>query len=318
MNCLLSLNSQELVKEFVMKDEVWRDWLASALVWDGQNIPPRGRRISASGGYEHGGDVGSSGASAPEESRGRGTVGDKGRATIMAWEPIVGAWGVDSLCSPRTPRSSHIGLAVGQSLDGPDGNVGRSHIISSRKRLRVLRSPTSTGSHNTNSVDVDGRKRWDIPLFPDLNNPEIIPAGSSDEDSSRDLMQEDGVARTSVGSVVLETTGSPENIEEEVADTIDIGVKNWGSRKGPAWQDMGLDNLWIGSGFGRRKIRGAPNSDSEVVELSRLQASLSAYNWSPARDRWKWGLEDSGEFSVSSIKFITNFIKTLRNFVAGW
>ncbi|KAI3802224.1 hypothetical protein L1987_30354 [Smallanthus sonchifolius] len=39
MKCLVSLNSQKLVKEFVLKEDLWRDRLTSVLVWDGQEIP---------------------------------------------------------------------------------------------------------------------------------------------------------------------------------------------------------------------------------------------------------------------------------------
>ncbi|KAI3800770.1 hypothetical protein L1987_28864 [Smallanthus sonchifolius] len=39
MKCLISLNSPELVKEFVLKQDTWKDHLSSAEVWDGQEMP---------------------------------------------------------------------------------------------------------------------------------------------------------------------------------------------------------------------------------------------------------------------------------------
>ncbi|KAI3792999.1 hypothetical protein L1987_35611 [Smallanthus sonchifolius] len=39
MKCLISLNSPELVKDFVTKTDVWKDHLSSAVLWEGQEIP---------------------------------------------------------------------------------------------------------------------------------------------------------------------------------------------------------------------------------------------------------------------------------------
>ncbi|KAI3763196.1 hypothetical protein L1987_53648 [Smallanthus sonchifolius] len=39
MKCLISLNSPELTKEFVLKQDTWNDHLSSAEVWDGQEMP---------------------------------------------------------------------------------------------------------------------------------------------------------------------------------------------------------------------------------------------------------------------------------------
>ncbi|KAI3774420.1 hypothetical protein L1987_48975 [Smallanthus sonchifolius] len=39
MKCIVSLNSPELVKEFVLKEELWKECLLSAVVWEGQEIP---------------------------------------------------------------------------------------------------------------------------------------------------------------------------------------------------------------------------------------------------------------------------------------
>ncbi|KAI3815120.1 hypothetical protein L1987_14776 [Smallanthus sonchifolius] len=45
-----------------------------------------------------------------------------------------------------------------------------------------------------------------------------------------------------------------------------------------------------------------PNADEEMVDLDRPLGLLNAVNWRSAGDRWKWQLEPSGCFSVSSIK----------------
>ncbi|KAI3763198.1 hypothetical protein L1987_53650 [Smallanthus sonchifolius] len=39
MKCLISLNSPELTKEFVLKQDTWKDHLSSVEVWDGQEMP---------------------------------------------------------------------------------------------------------------------------------------------------------------------------------------------------------------------------------------------------------------------------------------
>ncbi|KAI3798498.1 hypothetical protein L1987_33775 [Smallanthus sonchifolius] len=39
MKCLISLNSSELVKEFVLNKETWKEHLTLVIVWEGQEIP---------------------------------------------------------------------------------------------------------------------------------------------------------------------------------------------------------------------------------------------------------------------------------------
>ncbi|KAI3794289.1 hypothetical protein L1987_36918 [Smallanthus sonchifolius] len=39
MKCLVSLNLPELVRDFVLKEEIWKDCLVSTIVWDGQELP---------------------------------------------------------------------------------------------------------------------------------------------------------------------------------------------------------------------------------------------------------------------------------------
>ncbi|KAI3744525.1 hypothetical protein L1987_57608 [Smallanthus sonchifolius] len=104
--------------------------------------------------------------------------------------------------------------------------MGHSSCAASRKRLRVFISPISIDSPNSQSLDVDRGYRNVFPSFPDLNNPAHIDPGSSDESLSLQMGHSDGISGSDTSTVVPETqqVGNMVDIDEEVADTIEVGT----------------------------------------------------------------------------------------------
>ncbi|KAI3717954.1 hypothetical protein L1987_69906 [Smallanthus sonchifolius] len=111
----------------------------------------------------------------------------------------------DSRGSPDTPKNSNDGLSVGAIKTGPDRYMGQSHCLSSRKRPRRLRSPSSMDAPNNLSREVDGDIRLNIPPFPDLNNPASLSTEYSGEDSSCDERQPIETSGAGTSSVIPET-----------------------------------------------------------------------------------------------------------------
>ncbi|KAI3694401.1 hypothetical protein L1987_77366 [Smallanthus sonchifolius] len=133
--------------------------------------------------------------------------------------------GVDSLGSPHNPSNNFAGLSVGPSQFGPGVNVGRSTCASSRKRPRVIRSPSHLDYCNGQETIVDGGIMKDIPSFPDLNDPSYLHPYPSIDDIPHDFVKSDGLIEPGISSIIPESqlVGDTVNVEEEVANTIEIG-----------------------------------------------------------------------------------------------
>ncbi|KAI3803748.1 hypothetical protein L1987_31910 [Smallanthus sonchifolius] len=270
MKCLVSLNSLELVSEFIQPEDIWKDYLTSVLGWDGQEIPyERVAKIRIEGvpivlredetfrkivceygpviePFEfswEGLDVSTgtclvlhgSGKRIEEEicllwknktynvwvrevehqwppelkwiqtpvSSGEFRLQEPGRMDLEEGEFRADG---DSDSTDRTvvsdpvsdPENQKEGEVAGpdkrHSMHGetksthggvviwPAGNVSRTSCVSSRKRPRIIRSPSPMDYSNDQAWKAEGGKKAYIPSFPDLNDPSYMysdPSGKN-------------------------------------------------------------------------------------------------------------------------------------------
>ncbi|KAI3818731.1 hypothetical protein L1987_12548 [Smallanthus sonchifolius] len=90
----------------------------------------------------------------------------------------------EALCTPRNTQSKVVGFMAEQILDGPNLYLGQLTCPSSRKRPRNRRSPISIDSLSVQNQGVGSGRSFNIPPFPDLNNPAIGCPGPFDDSST--------------------------------------------------------------------------------------------------------------------------------------
>ncbi|KAI3726496.1 hypothetical protein L1987_66293 [Smallanthus sonchifolius] len=232
MKCLTSLNSQELVKDFVLNEDTWKEKLVSAVVWEEPAI------VGGFGGVEPGemdleeGEFRPIVAPETDQMRSPAIVnqearkeeeplrntGKAGGRHELHGEPIPAHVEANSLGSPRTPRNKIVGPFGVSDQVGP--STGQFSCVRSRKRPRIFRSPIHSQSPMISDSVEDGGIRMDIPSFPDLNNPAF-----SGDSLSLESDRSDGVFGAGSGTVIPKSqpAGVDEEVDKEVADTIEVG-----------------------------------------------------------------------------------------------
>ncbi|KAI3682353.1 hypothetical protein L1987_82281 [Smallanthus sonchifolius] len=129
-------------------------------------------------------------------------------------------------CIPRNSLPKADSGKWGSSHVGPDPNLGLFTGVSSRKRPRNRRSPVSIDSPSGPLQSGAKGHKFNIPPFPDLNNPTAVFPGSPDDSSSFLSAIPVDIMGTRSTSKIPKTqpVGDPVDLDKEVADTIEVGI----------------------------------------------------------------------------------------------